>query len=332
MIDGSYDVIGGGKIIGKHNQKNRDGGEFTLTRVGDININYIDIPYYLTDNGFSLKSKQEDIMTKYIYYILSHNKDYLTNLYQGTAQKVISKTNLKLIKIPIPSLEQQKEIVEYLDLIYEKNTKSSNNKIEEIKKLNENYLKLNLNYNKNIENKTLGEIFKLNGNGKTNSKDITNTGEYPFYKASNLNPSGSHKQYDFDGNNYLLIVKSGGSANNPININYGIGKVFLVNGKCAANIAVFQLLPITDNNIKYLYYYLLFIQTKIQSLAIYCTNNGNINMNELMNIEIPIPSLEKQQEIVDYLDFNNNLIDNLNKEIENNKKQGEIFFNMFLSD
>ncbi len=52
MIDGTYDVIGGGKIIGKHNQKNRDGNDFTLTRVGDININYIDKPYYLTDNGF----------------------------------------------------------------------------------------------------------------------------------------------------------------------------------------------------------------------------------------------------------------------------------------
>ena len=115
MIDGIYDVIGGGKIIGKHNQKNRDGNDFTLTRVGDININYIDKPYYLTDNGFSLKSKQEDIMTKYIYYLLSHNKDYLTNLYQGTAQKVISKTNLKSIKIPIPSLERQKEIVEYCE-------------------------------------------------------------------------------------------------------------------------------------------------------------------------------------------------------------------------
>ena len=115
MINGIYDVIGGGKIIGKHNQKNRDGGEFTLTRVGDININYIDKPYYLTDNGFSLKSIKENIMTKYIYYILLHNKDYLTNLYQGTAQKVISKTNLKSIKIPIHSLEKQKEIVEYLD-------------------------------------------------------------------------------------------------------------------------------------------------------------------------------------------------------------------------
>ena len=115
MIDGIYDVIGGGKTIGKHNQKNRDGNDFTLTRVGDININYINRPYYLTDNGFSLKSTQEDNMTKYIYYLLSHNIDYLTNLYQGTAQKVISKTNLKSIKIPIPSLERQKEIVDYCE-------------------------------------------------------------------------------------------------------------------------------------------------------------------------------------------------------------------------
>ena len=115
MIDGIYDVIGGGKIIGKHNQKNRCGDDFTLTRVGDININYIDRPYYLTDNGFSLKSKQEDIMTKYLYYLLLHNKNNLTNLYQGTAQKVISKTNLKSIKISISSLERQKEIVEYCE-------------------------------------------------------------------------------------------------------------------------------------------------------------------------------------------------------------------------
>ena len=64
MVDGIYDVIGGGKIIGKHNKKNRDGDNFTLTRVGDININYINKPYYLTDNGFSLKSKEKNIITK----------------------------------------------------------------------------------------------------------------------------------------------------------------------------------------------------------------------------------------------------------------------------
>jgi type I restriction-modification system DNA methylase subunit len=115
MIDGIYDVIGGGKCIGKHNQKNRDGNDFTLTRVGDVNINYIVNPYYLTDNGFSLKSTNRDIMSKYVYYLLSHNKENLLNLYNGTAQKVISKTNLRLLEIPIPSLKRQREIVAYCE-------------------------------------------------------------------------------------------------------------------------------------------------------------------------------------------------------------------------
>ena len=158
-------------------------------------------------------------------------------------------------------------------------------------------------YEDGVVVKTLGELFKLNGNGKTNSKDITNTGEYPFYKASCNNPSGTHNTFDFDGKEYLLIIKSGGSSSKPISENYGIGKVFVVNGKCAANIAVFQLLPKTNDNFKYLSYYLKSIQNKIQGLAKYCTNNGNIDMKELMEIKIPIPSLERQQDIVKYLDF-----------------------------
>jgi hypothetical protein len=42
MINGIYDVIGGGKIIGKHNITNRNGNDIILTRVGEININFID--------------------------------------------------------------------------------------------------------------------------------------------------------------------------------------------------------------------------------------------------------------------------------------------------
>ena len=140
MIDGIYNVIGGGKIIGKHNQKNREGNDFTLTRVGDININYIDKPYYLTDNGFSLQSTQKDIMTKYLYYLLSYNKDYLITLYQGTAQKVISKTSLKSIKIPIPSLEKQQEIVAYCDA-NSNLIKQLENEIENNKNLAQQFIK-----------------------------------------------------------------------------------------------------------------------------------------------------------------------------------------------
>jgi type I restriction-modification system DNA methylase subunit len=115
MINGIYDVIGGGKNIGKHTETNRNGEELTLTRVGDININYMDKSYYLTDNGFSLKSNKKYIITKYIYYFLLNNKENIIDLYKGTAQKVISKTNLKEIKISIPSIECQKEIIDYCE-------------------------------------------------------------------------------------------------------------------------------------------------------------------------------------------------------------------------
>jgi type I restriction enzyme S subunit len=139
MMNGIYDVIGGGKIIGKHNITNRNGNEIILTRVGEININFIDKPYYLTDNGFSIISKHDNIFTKYIYYLLILNKNNLRNLYNGSVQKVISKVNLLNYKIPVPSLEIQNKIVqecEYYDnminILKSENEKLHNNNIIEM--------------------------------------------------------------------------------------------------------------------------------------------------------------------------------------------------------
>jgi len=49
----------------------------------------------------------------------------------------------------------------------------------------------------------------------------------------------------------------------------------------------------------------------------------NISKKSLEQIKIPIPSLERQQEIVEYCEYNDKLIKQLEKEIENNKKQAE---------
>jgi type I restriction-modification system DNA methylase subunit len=222
--------------------------------------------------------------------------------------------------------------IEYIELNEEVKVLGKE-KLNEKLQFNFNIIEEEVHYNDDMEIKTLGEVFKINGNGSTNSKDITNTGEYPFYRASCTNPSGTHNNYDFDGNEYLLIVKSGGCCNKPISSDYGIGKVFIVNGKCAANIAVFQLL-LYDNNIKlkYLYYYLLHYQNKIQELAIYCTNNGNINMNELKLLKIPIPSIEKQNDIIEYFDMIfENVIKKNNEKIEDIKKLNKLHLNLHLT-
>ena len=313
MIDGIYDVIGGGKIIGKHNQKNRNGNDFTLTRVGDININYINKPYYLTDNGFSLKSKEEGIITKYIYYLLSHNKNYLTNLYQGTAQKVISKTNLKLIKIPVPSFEHQKEIVKYLDFIYEKANKTSNEKIMELKKLNEFCLN-NQKIFGNNEIKKIFEIAEIN-NGKRIVKNKVENGEYPVLGGGGFT-SFKTNEYSREGKT-CKISREGMSLHNC---------VMLLNEKYYLNSQAFTIKSKNEKIIinEYLWYYL----NNNKEQVFKCgrgTAQKAIDIEEFKMINVYVPSIEYQKEIIKYCENNDKLIKKLEKEIENNKKQAQEF-------
>jgi hypothetical protein len=53
-------------------------------------------------------------------------------------------------------------------------------------------------------------------------------------------------------------------------------------------------------------------------------------MERCSNITIPIPSLKRQKEIVEYCEANDALIKQLEKDIENNKKQGQEFLREIL--
>ena len=59
-------------------------------------------------------------------------------------------------------------------------------------------------------------------------------------------------------------------------------------------------------------------------LAHYTTGLGCIKKGDFEALKIPIPSLE-HKEIVEYCEYNDTLIKQLEKEIENNKKQAEQF-------
>jgi type I restriction enzyme S subunit len=298
---------------------------------GNIGINLFiqNIIYLLKDNGIaciilpdgelmigksSLNIRKFILNNCQILKIITINSGAFANTNIKTKALLIKKINN----------DNYNQDIEYIDV--------NSNGINHLgfEKLNENYQftkiieEEEIKYSDDIEIKTLGEVLKLNGCGKTNTKDITNTGEYQFYSASHNNPTGTHNKYSFDGNEYLLIIKSGGCASNPISLNYGIGKVFIVKGKCAANIAVFQLIPITNNILKYLYYYLIYNQLNIQKLAKYCTNNGNIDMNELMSLKIPIPPMEKQELYVEYLDNINEITNDNKNKIDKYKRINEI--------
>jgi type I restriction enzyme M protein len=140
MVDGNIPIFGGGfKIVGFHNTNNRNGNETIVCGTGAysgyVNHNYGN-PFWASQ-CFTMKSKNINIMIdKYLYYyskiILEHQ--FMSNQ-KGTAIPFIRYTQVIDVKIPIPSLERQQEIVKYLDFIYEKANKTSNEKIAE---LNEN--------------------------------------------------------------------------------------------------------------------------------------------------------------------------------------------------
>jgi restriction endonuclease S subunit len=50
-----------------------------------------------------------------------------------------------------------------------------------------------------------------------------------------------------------------------------------------------------------------------------------VSFDDFETIKIPVPSFERQKEIVEYCEYNDTLIKQLEKEIENNKKQAQQF-------
>ena len=311
--EGEYPVYGSGRAMFSTTTFNREGyniliGRFALSLEC---VRFITDTIFLNDSGLSVKPKDTKILLhKYVGYYLYENQNIIYECARGTAQKNLDMDKFRAIKIPIPSLERQNEIVKYLDFIYDKCIKTSTEKILELKQLNEYCLSTQKIFGENIM-KTLGEVCKFLPKSKRQASFGQLSGKYPFFKSS-LNVS--HYVDNPDYTEESLIIGDGGEPN----INYGIK--FSTSDHCY----------ILQNKIKdciilkyvYYYYYNNLDMMKHLYTGVAIKNISKLNIE---SIKIPIPSLERQKEIVDYCEFNDSLIKQLEKEIEQNKKQAKLF-------
>jgi type I restriction enzyme S subunit len=316
---GEYPVLGGGGFTSFYtNEYSRDGKSCKISREGMSLHNCVMIlnqKYYLNSQAFTIISNNDKLINNYLWYYLDSIKEIIYNCGRGTAQKAIDIDKFKLIKIPIPSIEIQNKIIEYLDMIYETVIKNNNEKIENIKKLNKNYLELNLQFNKEIEIKTLGEIASIN-QGKLLIKNDMIDGLYDVIGGGKI--IGTHNINNRDGDD-VIITRVG-----DININYISNAYYLTDNAFS--------LKTLNNNImitKYLYYIILNNKQYLKDLYI-GTAQKVISKTNLSNVKIPIPSIEKQKEIIEYLEFNDNLIKTLEKENEINKNNAELLMKQIL--
>lgn len=249
-------------------------------------------------NVCSLILKSNTYNLKYISYYLNFNRietnkkaKFTTNL--GT----ISISDVKSLKIPVPSLEIQQKIVEQINFIHTTN-ENSKKQVENLKQLNEMFLKTQLQIN-DCHEKSLGEICEIEY-GTRIVKKRNKEGIYPVYGSGRA--MFTTETFNRDG--FQIVIGRFALSNNCIQL---LNKRFFLNDSG---------LTITSNlvNNKYLGFYLL----NNKNLIYKCsrgTAQKNLDMNYFKNIKITLPSLEIQQKIVEYCDFNNNLIQQLEKQI-----------------
>ena len=314
-VEGEYPVYGSGRAMFSTETFNREGfnilvGRFALSLEC---VRFVNEKIFLNDSGLSVKSKTDILLDKYIGYYLLYNQDVIYNCARGTAQKNLEMDIFKSIKIPIPPLERQQEIIKYLDFIYENAINTSNEKIAELKQLNEFCLSNQKTFGENVV-KELGDVFKEVKTGKDVVSTERKKGEYPFYGANGI--IDYVDSYIFNGK-YLLTARTG-----------SLGSLHISNGKFWCSGDVHRMEFESDTLLLYTYYYL---QTMVDFQK-FRTGSAHpkLSGSSLKSIKIHIPSIERQKNIVEYCEYNDTLIKQLEKEIENNKNLAQQFIRSIL--
>ena len=273
---------------------------------------------------------------KYLYYVLQTNKiikQYEANS-AGSIMKGVRKANLEQLRIPLPHIKIQEEIVKILDS-FTNLIDALNEELSLRQKQFEYYREKLLTFDDNVYTMSLGDCCVIKGRigfrGYT-IKDQVNKGE----GAISLSP-GNISEGIINYNQCTYISWDKYYESPEIMINNGdiifcktasVGKVAVINDlPCEATINP-QLVVLKEINInkKYLYYYLSSnsIQNKVKSLA-GVGSVPNISQSILNDLDISVPSSQVMKSIVEKLDAFESLISSLKEEIALRQKQYEYY-------
>jgi len=293
--------------------------------VGDTNITERKIAI---GRGLCAIAGKSAIETKFIYYCLNAFVNEIKKKSTGSTFDAINTDDVRSIKIPIPPLPVQQEIVRMLDTFMELEAE-----LEARKKQYEYYRdklltpvehdgKWLLN-GKETKWMMMGEIAEI-GTGSSNTNEELEIGKYPFFVRSKEVRRKNSYEYD-----ETAIITSGDGV--------GVGKIFhYIEGKYALHQRAYRIHIIKIGVLpKFCYYYMrnaFFSYIKRNAVNSSVTS---IRRHMLENFQIPIPPLSEQERIVAILDrfdaLCNDLTSGLPAEIEARRKQYEYYRDKLLT-
>ena len=279
---------------------------------GEIGFSYVD--YWVADDCFRFACPKQ-LQDRFLYYSLLCQQDYLYSKVRKVSVPRLARNVIEQMKIPLPPLPIQKEIVKILDNFTELSAELSAELLAR-KKQYEYYRNKVLTFGDDVPMVTFSEIARITS-GK--NKDKTQSGKHPVFGSTGI--IGYTDKPAYKGKK-ILVARVGANC----------GYVHKAAGEYDVSDNTLVIEVERDFNMQFIFYIL--VNMKINR---YAKGGGQplVTARQLKDLHIPLPSLEEQERIVAILDrfdaLTSDITGGLPAEIAARQKQYEYYRDKLLT-
>ena len=318
-VEGNIPVIAGGQTPSYyHNVANRDGESITVAGSGAYAgfISYWDQPIFVSD-AFTV-DPSDALIHKYLFYWLKEKQESIFATQKGAGVPHVHGKDISNLIIPIPSISVQLMIVGIIDTF----TSSIDNLKKQIAQRRKQYeyyrdKLLDLEGKEGVEKK-ISDFCLLKAGKSISADDIYENREgnkFPCIGGNGIR--GYVSLYSHEGS-YPVIGRQGALCGC---VNWVTGKFYATEHAVVAK---------GKENMDQRFLYYLFENADLNQYKTQGAQPG-LSVAKLNEVKFVIPSLSKQQRIVDILDKFEASIQNLEAQINLREKQYEYYRNKLLT-
>lgn len=262
------------------------------------------------NQGFKNLICSDAIYNEYLYFFLKSKTDYLNSLGRGATFKEISKSIVEDIEIPLPEVNQQKEIAEK----FKKLEQLISLRKQQLAKLDELVKARFVEMFGVVHNSVLYPYVPVKsftsvvsgGTPNRNVSEFWNNGSIRWVKTTELqnnvicNTDEKITQAGLDNSSAKIIP-----PNTVLIAMYGQGKTRGMTGytsiECATNQACACILPCEQFNQNYLWRYMILSYDKLRDMA-KGGNQPNLNIGIIKNFPVLKPPIELQNDFATFVE------------------------------
>ena len=319
--EGEYPVYGSGGIMTYINHFVYDKPSVLIPRKGSIDkLYYVNEPFWNVDTIFYTEIDTTLILPRYVYHCLL--KEHLEKLNTAGGVPSLTQKVLNKVKIPVPPLEVQREIVRILDS-FTLLTAELTAELTARRKQYDFYRDKLLTFGNDVNIVPLAEIADI-GTGSSNTNEGLEEGKYPFFVRSQEPLRKNDYEYD-----ETAIITAGDGV--------GVGKVFhYVEGKYALHQRAYRIhINVPDVLPRYYFHYMRAAFLPYIQKTMFQGSVASIRRPMLNQFPVPVPSLDVQQRLVNVLDNFESICSDLKiglpAEIEARQRQYEFYRDALLT-